>query len=273
MRVKLLSPAKINHSLRVIAFNQLEKKHKLSSRVNLLKLSDIITISNSKKLSINYFYQKKKLIIKNDIILKAIKYFDHKYNKKSNFIISIQKKIPIGYGLGGGSSNAATILKFLYKFYDLPSLHFYKDAPFLGSDVLLFSDQSPKIIDGLKNARSTLGSNNKPPRWRKIFLIFPQKKNITKVIFQKYFDDKNKYLKLKKNKNDLIYAAFEKNKELERIYNFLNNFNANFKSFGMSGSGSCLFVSFKSISAEKTINRHFSNKFPLVRIEKTYYFG
>lgn len=273
MRVKLLSPAKINQSLRVLAYDKFEKKHKLNSKVNILKLSDEITISISKKLSINYFSSKKKININNDIILKTVKYFDHKYQKKSNFKISINKNIPIGYGLGGGSSNAAAVLKFLYKYHGLPALNFYIDAPFLGSDVLLFSNQSPKIIDGLKGARPTLGLNYKPPRWRKISLIFPQKKNITKAIFQKYIDNKNKYLKLKKNKNDLVYPAFDKNRELESIYNFLNSFKENFKSFGMSGSGSCLFVSYKSISVEKTINSQFSNKFPLVRIEKTYYFG
>ena len=273
MRVKLLSPAKINQTLKILAYNKFEKKHQLRSKVNILKLADEITISNSKKLTINYYYNKKKIIIQNDIIYKTIKFFDKKYFKSSNFKIKIKKNIPIGYGLGGGSSNAATILKFLYKYYNLSDLSFYKDAPFIGSDVLLFINQSPKIIDGLKKARSILNSINKPARWKKVFLIFPQKKNITKAIFQEYLNKKNKYLKLTKVKNDLIYAAFDKNKEMKKIYNFMNDLRVNFKNFGMTGSGSCLFVSYKSISAEKTINTLFSVYFPFVRIEKTYYFG
>ena len=54
-----------------------------------------------------------KIFVKNDIIKKTIKYFDKKYNKKSKFNILVDKKIPIGYGIGGGSSNAASILKYL----------------------------------------------------------------------------------------------------------------------------------------------------------------
>jgi len=55
MRVKLLSPAKINQTLKILAYNKFEKKHQLRSKVNILKLADEITISNSKKLTINYY--------------------------------------------------------------------------------------------------------------------------------------------------------------------------------------------------------------------------
>ena len=39
----------------------------------------------------------------------------------------IHKNIPIGYGLGGGSSNAASILKFLYKYHQIKSNNFKKE--------------------------------------------------------------------------------------------------------------------------------------------------
>ena len=95
MRVKLLSPAKINQTLKILAYNKFEKKHQLRSKVNILKLADEITISNSKKLTINYYYNKKKIIIQNDIIYKTIKFFDQKYFKSSNFKIKIKKIFPL----------------------------------------------------------------------------------------------------------------------------------------------------------------------------------
>ena len=115
----LKSPAKINLTLKVLNYDKLLSKHKISSKVYLLKLSDTIKVSKSKNLSIKYYINKKKIIVQNDIIKKTILYFDKKYGTNSKFEISINKMIPIGYGLGGGSSNSASILKFLYKFHNI----------------------------------------------------------------------------------------------------------------------------------------------------------
>ena len=41
----------------------------------------------------------------------------------------------------------------------------------------------------------------------------------------------------------------------------------------MSGSGSCIFLSFDKISSEKSIIQLIQLNFPLVRIEKSYYSG
>ena len=102
----LTSPAKINLTLKVLNYDKLLSKHKISSKVYLLKLSDTIKVSKSKNLSIKYYINKKKIIVQNDIIKKTILYFDKKYGTNSKFEISINKMIPIGYGLGGGFSGA-----------------------------------------------------------------------------------------------------------------------------------------------------------------------
>ncbi len=181
---KIISPAKINLNLKVISFNEELKKHKLSSQIAIIKLHDVIKIYQTNNLSITYRDNKdKKIYIKNDIIKNTIKYFDKKYKKKSKFNIIVNKQIPIGYGVGGGSSNAASILKYLYKFYKLNPKNFLDDAPKLGSDVLLFYNQTPKIIDGIKSYR-TLNKNKH--RWRKIYLIFPRTKNLTATIFSHF---------------------------------------------------------------------------------------
>ena len=100
------------------------------------------------------------------------------------------KKIPIGYGIGGGSSNAASILKFLYKFHEINPKNFFDDAPELGSDVLLFYNQTPKSLMELKSYK-TLNKNK--ARWRKIYLIFPRTKEFNCFnifIFSKNFINK-----------------------------------------------------------------------------------
>ena len=82
---KLISPAKINLNLKVINFDKKLKKHKLSSQVAIIKLHDVIEINQSNDLKVVYRDKnRKKIIIKNDLVKKTIKYFDKKYQKKSN---------------------------------------------------------------------------------------------------------------------------------------------------------------------------------------------
>ena len=124
---KLISPAKINLNLKVINFDKELKKHKLSSKVAIIKLHDVIEINQSNDLKVVYRDKnRKKIIIKNDLVKKTIKYFDKKYQKKSKFNILVKKQIPVGYGIGGGSSNAASILKFLYKFHEINLLAYFQ---------------------------------------------------------------------------------------------------------------------------------------------------
>ncbi len=269
---KLISPAKINLNLKVIKFDKNLQKHKLSSQVAIIKLHDVIEIKPSNDLSVVYKdTNKKKIFVKNDIIKKTIKYFDKKYKKKSKFNILVDKKIPIGYGIGGGSSNAASILKYLYKFYKINPQNFFDDAPELGSDVLLFFNQTPKIIDGIKSYRIL---NKNTARWKKIYLIFPRTKNLTASIFS-HFRKNSISEKTTKNsfRNDLLKSSLAVNPEFFDIYSLMLSEKKKFSFFGMSGSGSSIFFNFDKISSERSVIQLIKQKFPLVRIEKSYYFG
>ena len=269
---KLISPAKINLNLKVINFDKKLQKHKLSSQIAIIKLHDVIEIKPSNDLSVIYRdTNKKKIFVKNDIIKKTIKYFDKKYKKKSKFNILVDKKIPIGYGIGGGSSNAASILKYLYKFYKINPKNFFDDAPELGSDVLLFFNQTPKIIDGIKSYRIL---NKNTARWKKIYLIFPRTKNLTASIFS-HFRKNSISEKTTKNsfRNDLLKSSLAVNPEFFDIYSLMLSEKKKFSFFGMSGSGSSIFFNFDKISSERSVIQLIKQKFPLVRIEKSYYFG
>lgn len=269
---KLISPAKINLNLKVIKFDKNLQKHKLSSQIAIIKLHDVIEIKPSNDLSVIYRdTNKKKIFVTNDIIKKTIKYFDKKYKKKSKFNILVDKKIPIGYGIGGGSSNAASILKYLYKFYKINPKNFFDDAPELGSDVLLFFNQTPKIIDGIKSYRIL---NKNTARWKKIYLIFPRTKNLTASIFS-HFRKNSISEKTTKNpfRNDLLKSSLAVNPEFFDIYSLMLSEKKKFSFFGMSGSGSSIFFNFDKISSERSVIQLIKQKFPLVRIEKSYYFG
>lgn len=86
-----------------------------------------------------------------NLIIKAYKLLQKEAGLRDQFKISVQKKIPAGAGLGGGSSNAATTLRMLNKIANLGlslddlSLLGKK----LGADVPFFIHGKPGIGTGL----------------------------------------------------------------------------------------------------------------------------
>ena len=112
------------------------------------------------------------------------------------------------------------------------------------------------------------------PRWRKIYLIFPRTKNLTASIFL-YFRKNFINKKITKNpfRNDLLGSSLAINSEFFDIYSLLLSEKKKFSFFGMSGSGSGIFFNFDKISSERSMIQLIKQKFPLVRIEKSYYFG
>lgn len=65
--------------------------------------------------------------------------------------MELHKRIPVGAGLGGGSSNAATVLKFLNRHFDHPfaSAELAAMALSLGADVPFFLHGQPAIVSGI----------------------------------------------------------------------------------------------------------------------------
>ena len=53
-KTKLISPAKINFDLKIKYYDENYEKHKISSKVVLLKIEDLIFVSDHSKLQITY---------------------------------------------------------------------------------------------------------------------------------------------------------------------------------------------------------------------------
>ena len=100
-------PAKINLSLKVVK-KRLDGFHDIDSDFQFLNWGDKIEIIPAKKLSVST----KKIHVsqKENLVTKALKKMESFCNTKLNYSVNILKKIPIGSGLGGGSSNAATAM-------------------------------------------------------------------------------------------------------------------------------------------------------------------
>ena len=112
------APAKLNLNLFVKDKN-LKGVHFLQSDICFLELKDKIYLKFSEK---DIFHQCNDdafmINPNNNLILDAIKKFRSFTNWNKNFEIYLDKKIPIGAGLGGGSANAAATLIILRKLFN-----------------------------------------------------------------------------------------------------------------------------------------------------------
>lgn len=85
-----------------------------------------------------------------NLVIKALQLFRKKTGSNQPFHIHLQKNIPLGSGLGGGSSNAATTLWALNFISELhiPKDELQKWSTELGSDVPFFFSQGCAVCTG-----------------------------------------------------------------------------------------------------------------------------
>ena len=150
---KIKSYAKVNLALNITGKNS--GLHKVESIVGFVSLYDVILIKKiqSKKHIISFNGKYSKNIYKKNTISKLLKVLEkEKLLKGHKFEIKVNKYIPSKSGLGGGSMNAASILKYLIKknFINPSKRQLNLICKSIGSDVVL----------GLNSTFTILKSNN-----------------------------------------------------------------------------------------------------------------
>ncbi|HEV3152800.1 MAG TPA: 4-(cytidine 5'-diphospho)-2-C-methyl-D-erythritol kinase [Candidatus Baltobacteraceae bacterium] len=89
-----------------------------------------------------------------------------------NFEIFLEKRIPTGAGMGGGSSDAAAVLLAAGRgvFGELPALDYLQAARSLGSDVPFFLVETAALVEGVGERVTALGP---VPPWHVVIVKPP----------------------------------------------------------------------------------------------------
>ena len=175
------SPAKINLGLNVVR-KRADGFHDLETIFIPIMLSDKITFFKSEVLKLN---TSSELLneLKDNLILRAVRLLEEIANRKILLDIFVDKIIPIGGGLGGGSSNAATTLKTVNKLFNL-GLNYNvlsEIALELGSDVPYFLNPIPSYAESRGEILNSLNIEIPYP----ILIVNPGIKIDTALAFQK----------------------------------------------------------------------------------------
>jgi 4-diphosphocytidyl-2-C-methyl-D-erythritol kinase len=243
---KFLAPAKLNLFLR-IKNKRADGYHNLQSVFQFISLYDEISIRIRDDNKINFKNSNSLISKENDIAYKACVLI---LDKKSIGVdVDIKKNIPVGSGLGGGSSDAATILMALNK---ICHIGLSKDKLMqlglkLGADVPFFIFGENAWVEGIGDQLHPISI----PEFDYVVAV-PNISIPTSSIFASF--------KLTNNVNPLKIASSFDSKQHEFIDNDLESLVINkflimsklmdwMKSFGyakMSGTGSSIFLRPKS---------------------------
>ena len=243
--IKIKSNAKINLALNVISKS--DKLHKIESLISFINLHDLIYIRKirSKKHHIIFKGKFSKNINSKNTVSNLFKILEDRRLICQKFSIKIIKNIPQKAGLGGGSMNAANILKYLIKkkMIKVEKKQIFEIASSIGSDVIL----------GLETANSILTSKNKIKRYKnckKIYTlivkpnfgcstedIYSSVRKFDKIKFQKPSKKMFDINFLRQVNNSLEKIVLNRYPLLKKIRSYLENLE-NPMFVRMTGSGS-----------------------------------
>ena len=196
--VRVLSYAKLNLYLEILD-KRPDGYHNLETIFERVSLADEIVIKRAPGNSIrietdsldipkgagNLAYQAAELLKKNFGILAGL-------------VIKIRKRIPVGAGLGGGSSNAASTLLGLNYLWNLglSAKELKEYASRLGSDVAFFIYNYPLAIGRGRGERITPWNGSKKKLWH---VIAVPELNVSTALIYRDLDESRQQTKNKKS--------------------------------------------------------------------------
>ncbi len=244
--------AKINIGLNVVNKRK-DGYHNIESIFYPIPLFDILEINFSETFAFTSSGLNISGDLESNLVVKAFNLLKSKHNI-DNVAIHLHKQIPMGAGLGGGSSDAAYTLSMLNVLFNLKLSNNQLEAYAfeLGSDCPFFIASSPKYITGVGDKMEEI---NVDLSNYYIYLINPGIHIGTKEAYSKIKPkSSNSDLKLDINygvsewknniKNDFESSIFYTHTDLINVKNKLYDTGALYAS--MSGSGSTFYGLFKN---------------------------
>lgn len=133
------APAKLNLMLRITGRRE-DGYHLLQTVFQFVELCDWLKFHASEDSQVRLLKPTPGVLETDDITVKAADLLKKETGCKHGVVIEIEKNLPMGGGLGGGSSDAATTLLVLNKLWDLqlPMSELLRLGLSLGADVPVF---------------------------------------------------------------------------------------------------------------------------------------
>ncbi|MDB5070457.1 MAG: 4-diphosphocytidyl-2-C-methyl-D-erythritol kinase [Candidatus Eremiobacteraeota bacterium] len=161
---RVLAPAKINLTLEILGRRE-DGYHALRSIMVPIALADELVFEPAERFA---FACAPPSLSQENLVTRA---FARIGRDDAPVSVTLRKRVPVGAGLGGGSSDAASVLRAAMSgaFGDPGARDWIADARALGSDVPFFLAGGPALVEGTGERVTALG--HAPPWW--VVLLVP----------------------------------------------------------------------------------------------------
>ena len=259
--------AKINLALHVTGVKE-DGYHVLDSIVVFTDIFDCLSFKKNRKNMLTVTGEfSESLNVKKNSILQALNLFKNELT--DNFSINLEKNLPLGAGLGGGSADAAAVIRFITNYYRYP-MPSPKSISKIGADV-------PVCVSSLASRVEGIGEIVRPidisgiDLW--IVLVNPRIFVPTNSVFEQVIEKHNEPLEpmthfsnsdqfvyyLKRQRNDLQAVATNKWPEIKEVLYTIEKTQDVLLS-RMSGSGSTCFGLYRTQDIAKRAVSYLNQK-------------
>jgi 4-diphosphocytidyl-2-C-methyl-D-erythritol kinase len=245
----LVSPAKLNLFLHITG-RRADGYHELQTLFQLLDYGDTLHFAVANTLTLTP--EIPGVPAQDNLILRAAELLGRATGCKKGAFIALEKRLPLGGGIGGGSSNAATALLALNRLWDL-QLSLDELAALglqLGADVPVFVRGRSAWAKGVGEHLETV---DLAPR--NYLILVPPCQVSTALIFSQQA--------LTRNSSAITIAAFLREggrndcepvvRSLYPEVAFALDWLSHFAPARMTGTGACVFASFAERAAAETV--------------------
>jgi 4-diphosphocytidyl-2-C-methyl-D-erythritol kinase len=241
------APGKLNLFLHVVG-RRADGYHELQTVFRLIDRADGIRIARRDDGELRFTGP----FGDDNLCLRAARLLKQSSGGKLGADMALEKRLPVGGGLGGGSSDAATVLLALNRLWNLrlARTELLQLGAKLGADVPFFLYGRNALGEGIGERLTAL---ELPPAW--YLVITPQVAVSTKEIFASALTGESKRLKIPpffpgRGRNDLEAVVTARYPEVAAPLAWLRERAAQAR---MTGSGACVFAEFASEAEARAI--------------------
>jgi 4-diphosphocytidyl-2-C-methyl-D-erythritol kinase len=246
------APAKLNLFLHVVG-QRADGYHLLQTAFRLIDLCDWLRFTPRADGEITLAPQIPGVTADDNLVLRAARLLREESGTPAGADIDLEKNIPVGGGLGGGSSDCATTLAVLNRLWglELPAKRLAALALVLGADVPFFLFGQNAFGEGIGEQLAPL---DLPQAW--YVVLIPPVAVSTRLIFAAPELTRNsKTIKISGfsggfGRNDLEPAVCRRHPEVAKHLEWLRRFG----DARMSGSGACVFAEFATEREARSVH-------------------
>ncbi|PIP80661.1 MAG: 4-(cytidine 5'-diphospho)-2-C-methyl-D-erythritol kinase [Gammaproteobacteria bacterium CG22_combo_CG10-13_8_21_14_all_40_8] len=268
------APAKINRFLHIVGRRE-NGYHELQSVFQYLEFADELQFTPTAAPKIKLTTQLEGVRNDDNLIVKAaslLQPYRSAKQAKAGLNIQLKKNLPMGAGLGGGSSDAATTLLFLNKAWGLGfSLQQLATIALpLGADIPFFILGQNAFVEGIGEKITPISLDN---HWL-LLLIPPCQISTPKIFSHQLLTRNTEIIKIRDlatmdskiclnhfGRNDCEAVVCQEYAEVAEAKNWLNQYQI----ARLTGTGACVFAMFDNEREVRTIATRCPAKFkPLV---------